>query len=107
MVLRKIDEKCISDVACYTKAGIDRKHFSKIRSDKYYKPSKQTALALALALELPMNELEDMLKKAGFALSNSNKADVIVKYFIDNNNYDLSTIDEALLYYDQKPLIKY
>lgn len=107
MVIRKTTEKNISEVDCYTKAGLDRRHFSKIRSDKNYKPSKQTALALAIALELPLKQIEEMLKKAGYALSNSNKADVIVKYFIKQHNYDLSTIDEYLLHYDQKPLRSY
>ena len=107
MVLRKIDEKNMTDVECYTKANIDRRHFSKIRSDKNYRPSKQTALALALSLRLPTRELEDMLKKAGYALSNSDRADVIVKYFIKNKVYDLSKIDEALIYYDLKPIRNY
>lgn len=107
MVLRKIDEKKMSDVECYTKACLDRRLFSKLRSDNNYRPSKQTALLLAIALELPLEQFEDMLKKAGYALSNSSMSDVIVKYFINNNNYDLSLIDEVLLHYDQKTLINY
>lgn len=107
MVIRKTTQKNISEVDCYTKAGLDRRHFSKIRSDKNYRPSKQTALALAIALELPLKEIEEMLKKAGYALSNSNKADVIVKYFIKQHNYDLAVIDECLLHYDQKTLKSY
>lgn len=107
MVLRKIDEKGISDATCYKKANIDRRLFSKIRSDIYYRPTKQTALALGIALELPLIEIEDLLKKAGFALSDSNKFDVIVKYFIENENYDISLIDEVLLKYDQKTITNY
>lgn len=107
MVLRKIDEKGIRDVECYSKANIDRRHFSKIRSDKNYRTTKQTALALAIALELPINESEDLLKKAGFALSNSDIGDMIVKYCIENKLYDLKTIDEYLIHFDQKPLCKY
>lgn len=103
-LLRLIDDKHYTDPEVYKRAGVDRKLFSKIRSDSDYQPSKDTAVALCIGLKLSMDETVDLLSKAGYAFSASNRRDMIIRYFIENGEYNLFRINEALDYFHEKCL---
>lgn len=100
-LLRMIDERGLTDSEAYTKAYVDRRHFSKIRKEVNYAPNKKTVLAFTIALELSLDEAKDLPGSAGYALSRSSKTDIIVACFLQNKIYDMMEINEVLDAYGQ------
>jgi len=103
-LLKVIDKRKMIDADVYKRANLDRKHFSKIRSNKYYQPKKETVLALGLALRLNVDEMLDLLQTAGFTLSNSSKVDIIVRWHLEQGIFNIHQINEALYEFDQRPI---
>ena len=103
-LLKRIDETGKKDSQIYKKALLSKQHFSKIRNKADYKPTKATAISLALALELNLEETKDLIGRAGYALTNSSKFDLIIRYFIEQGNYNLVEINTVLYEFDQ-PLL--
>lgn len=99
-----IDKKGVTDPEVYKKAGLDRKHFSKIRSNPNYRPSKNTIIALALALELNKKETDKLLSSAGYSLSDSDTYDLVIQFCLEKKIYDIYDVNQALDYFSLKPL---
>lgn len=103
-LLKLIDKSGKKDSEVYKKALLSKQHFSKIRNNPNYKPTKPTAIALALALELDLDATKDLIGRAGYALTNSSKFDLIIRYFIEQGNYNVVEINIALYEFDQSLL---
>ena len=103
-LLKLIDKAGKKDSEVYKKACLSKQHFSKIRNNPDYKPTKQTAIALALALELDLEQTRDLIGRAGYALTNSSKFDLIIRFFIERKNYNVVEINIALYEFDQSLL---
>lgn len=99
-----IDKKHCNDVDCYKRANVSRQTWHKIVSDNYYHPTKNTAIALAISLQLDMDETQELLETAGFILSKSSLSDLIIMFCIGNKIYDVFEIDSILFKYGEDTL---
>ena len=103
-LLKLIDKTGKKDSEIYNRANVSRQHFSKIRNNPDYRPTKPTAIAFAIALELDMEQTMDLIGRAGYTLTNSSKFDVIIRFFIESKNYNMMDINTALFEFDQNLL---
>lgn len=103
-LLKLIDQTGKKDSDIYNKANVSRQHFSKIRNNPNYKPTKPTAIAFAIALELNLQQTEDLIGRAGYRLTTSSQFDLIIMYFIEHRNYNMFDINETLYEFDQSLL---
>ena len=103
-LLNLIDKTGKKDSEIYNRANVSRQHFSKIRNNPDYRPTKPTALAFAIALELDLEQTRDLIGRAGYALTNSSKFDLIIRFFIEQGNYNMMDINTALFEFDQNLL---
>lgn len=106
VLFKFIDKKGYSDAVIYKKAGLDRRHFSKIRSNPDYRLGKNTAISLAFALELTKKETEKLLSSAGFSLSDNDTFDLVIQFCLEKKIYDLHDVSQALDYFSLKPLLR-
>ena len=104
LLLRKIDERQMTDADCYKRANIDRRLFNKIKNNPAYKPSKQTVLAFTIALEMSPDEAKELLERAGFALTHASKTDIVVEYFLKTRRYNIMDVNQVLFQLDLQPL---
>ena len=103
-LIKLIDAKGMDDVACYKRANVSKQTWHKLMTDKNYKPNKKTAVSFAIALELTLEETQNLLSSVGFVLSDSSLSDIIIKYCLENSIYDVFEIDSVLFKYDQETL---
>lgn len=95
-LFKLIDERKLKDSDVYNKVNIDRRLFSKIRSNKDYHPSKETIILFGIALELSENEMEELLRKASYSLPMNTTFDLIIRFCFKERIYDINSINEFL-----------
>lgn len=103
-LIKLMEQKGRRPAEVYIRAGVTKSHFSKIKTDRDYHPTKETAFAFAVALYLNLDETEDLLKRAGYSISHSSKSDLIVEFCIKREIYDIDEVNSLLDKYGYKPL---
>ena len=102
VLFRMIEERNLNDSDVYNKVHIDRRLFSKIRSDKSYHPSKETVILLGLSLELSEKEIDELLDSAAYSLPKNNHYDLIIRFCFLNKIYDIISVNDMLSEYNCK-----